>query len=61
MRTERVIDYSRYRVVEAMAEMYRLGATPQVIGEEYAIGPYEVELILAAFDRKDEWAGVAHR
>jgi hypothetical protein len=53
----RTIDFSRYRVAEAIAELWAAGETSQDIGADYfgleAKHPdWIVELIVAAHDRK---------
>ena len=64
--SERVIDYSRYRVAESIAVQWRAGDSAQHIGDAYfsfdpepSMRAWLVELIVAAHDRKDRYAGVA--
>jgi hypothetical protein len=67
--SDRVIDYSRYRVAAAIAERYAAGEDPLDIAGDYfgetyfghvldPLGIWIVELIVAAHDRKDKYAGV---
>ena len=70
--SDEVIDYSRYRVAEAIAEAYAAGDSVASIAANYfdwltdvkneANERYVVEVIIAAHDRKDKYAGVVkHR
>jgi hypothetical protein len=61
MNERRIIDYSRYRVAEAIVERFRAGADPSEIADEYDFGllpnrrgqrGWIVELIVAAYDRR---------
>jgi hypothetical protein len=64
------IDYSRYRMAEAIAELHAAGEGLGSIADIYfkyavcpgypptAFGQYVVELVIAAHDRKDKFAGL---
>ena len=47
-----IVDYSRYRVAEAIVERFRAGDTAEELGEDFGIGAYGVERVVAAFDRR---------
>lgn len=60
----KTIDYSRYRIVEAIAEQWAAGDSVDTIAENYfgdwlntdsRTGRYLVELIVAAHDRKGRY------
>jgi len=64
MSERRVIDYSRYRVAQAIAEQWRAGDSAASIAANYfafepELGPWLVELIVAASDPKDRFAGLS--
>ena len=53
-----IVDYSRYRVAEAIVEQFRAGDDPAAIGLDYELAEtpagarWIVELIVAAYDRR---------
>ena len=57
MTERRIVDYSRYRVAEAIVEQFRAGASTEEIAAEFdlrdsAHRSWLVELIVAAYDRR---------
>ena len=52
-----IIDYSRYRVAESIAELWIAGDSAAQIAEAYGLSPWAVELVVAAYDRKDKYEG----
>ena len=51
--TYKPIDYSRYRVAEAIVSLFRAGESAESIADDYNLpDAYYVELIVAAYDRR---------
>jgi hypothetical protein len=60
--SERTIDFSRYRVAEAIYDLWEAGENVEDIAEEFFPGPGDrplaiwlIELVIAAHDRKGKY------